>query len=88
MLLSNPIAPAKQAGEGQLQICQEQPTALCSCSTYSEQRGGFWILTQQRLPGEFDGKDEEVFQGPRKVSCCLCLSKDLFMVHGHWVWWG
>lgn len=34
------IAPEKQADEGQLQICQEQPTAPCLCSAYSEQKGG------------------------------------------------
>ena len=34
------IAPVEQAGEGQRQICQEQPTALCLCSAYSEWGGG------------------------------------------------
>lgn len=73
----NSIAPVKQAGEGQGQICQEQPTALCLCSAYSELGGGGKSLdfataeAAWRFPGisvqihnqsfQFGGKDEEVF---------------------------
>lgn len=34
------IVLMKQAGEGQGQICMEQPTTLHLCSAYSEQGGG------------------------------------------------
>jgi len=73
----NSIGSVKQTGEGQGQICQEQPTALLLCSAYAEQGGGGTSLdfataeSAWRLPGisvqihdwsfPFGGKDKEVF---------------------------